>query len=87
LQLIRCDDKDTRRCRVWNIDDPQISPGASLSNGHTRAVPPGTVFAWTAEDIAYFLFGHPMAVDMWLSSLWIEIETDIHAWLSRLYDL
>jgi hypothetical protein len=78
-QFVGGDDKDTLWLGIWNIDDPQVPPAPGLPDGDSGPVPSWTIFAWIAEDIRDFIPGDSMAVDMWLSSLRIKIEANLHS--------
>jgi hypothetical protein len=64
---------------VWNVNDPQVSPGPGLAESHSSTLPTWTVFTRSSEDVFDFILGHSVVIGMRLPRLRIKIEAKIHA--------
>jgi hypothetical protein len=69
---MRRDHENRTRPTTWNVDDPQVSPGARLAERDARSVPSRSVLDGPAEnvlhlslvDVVVVMCGAPVAGSM-----------------------
>jgi len=60
------------------MDDAQVPPGTSLTDGNPRTLTPGPVFARGIENILDFLLIHVVVVDVRLTGFRIDVVSDVY---------
>src|SRR5437660_10421125 len=67
------------RILVRDIDDPHISSRSCPADCNSGPFTPRTIFTRFSQYIFYLVFVNSMTINMRHSSLWIDVEPNVHA--------